>query len=276
MAGMTVDVRVVQIGYDEALPLEDQLQRGLELIAGQQNADLVVLPELWLHGAFASWSWRQASVSIDGDLVERLGQAARDTGSYLLAGSIVERGDDQYWNTSLLFDRSGRLVARYRKIHRFGFDEGEPTVVDAGAETVTVELVSRGGERLCTLGLAICYDLRFPELFRNLTYAGADVLVIPACWPLPRVTHWTALGVARAIENQAFVVQCNDTGTHSAMDMGGHSQIVDPTGRVLASATRGDVVLSADLDLEELHRYRRAFPALGDRRFAVPHLERQR
>ena len=167
--------------------------------------------------------------------------AARDAGVMLHAGSIVERPADgasgpegkHLWNTSLVFAADGSLAATYRKIHRFGFGQGEPLLMEAGDALSLLDVpdspASAGAVRAA---LSTCYDLRFPELYRAQLDAGATLFVIPAAWPAARVRHWTLLAHARAIENQCVVVACNTAGTHAGVEMGGHSQVVLPTGDV--------------------------------------------
>jgi predicted amidohydrolase len=191
-------------------------------------------------------------------------------GVTLHAGSFVERltepGPDgrTLANTSLLVTADGARTA-YRKIHRFGFGSGEPKLLEAGTEIVVAELRSSAGESTLA-GLSTCYDLRFPELYRRQLEAGAEVFVVPAAWPAARVAHWTLLGRARAIEDQAFVVQCNTAGTHAGAEMGGRSQVVAPTGEVLAEAGTDEEVLVVDIDPGLVARTREAFPVLADRR----------
>jgi len=282
-SGRTLNVRLLQIGYDEGSSLDHRLDKVAALVAQQGGADLIVLPEMWLHGAFASSGWRARSIALEGPELRRIGDAARDVGAHVLAGTLVERATPGsslgsqgrgLWNTSVLFDRDGSIMATYRKIHRFGFGDGEPLVIEAGNEPVVAQLTDSGGKPVCVVGLATCYDLRFPELFRMLLDRGAEIFVIPAAWPLARVSHWTTLGIARAIENQAFVVQVNDGGQHGGMQMGGRSQVVDPSGRVLVSAESGFTSLEVDIDLAEVGRLRSAFPVLSDRRIQlIPDLQ---
>ena len=189
----------------------------------------------------------------------------------LHGGSIIERADP--WSRvtrgcgtpSLVFSPTGDLVATYRKIHRFGFGEGEPLLIDAGDDLVVVDVPVTGGDSV-RVGLSTCYDLRFPELYRGLVDAGAEVLVIPAAWPMRRVEHWTLLGRARAIEDQCVVLQCNTAGTHARHEMGGHSQVVDATGKVLAAAGADEQVLSIEIDTGAVAAWRESFPVLTDRR----------
>jgi predicted amidohydrolase len=278
----TVRVRVVQVAYGDTEPVAERIARVADLVRAQRGADLVVLPELWAHGGFAFRTWAERAELIDGPMVEALSSAAKDAGAVVHAGSVVERAAEGgergaqgrgLWNTSVLLGPDGAVRATYRKIHRFGFGEGEPVLMEAGENLVTSPLTAPDGTVMATLGLATCYDLRFPELFRQLLDAGSDVFVVPAAWPAARVEHWSLLGRARAIENQSFVVQCNTGGEHSGHVMGGRSQVVSPMGDVLAAAGEGEEVLAVDLDMAEVARYRGAFPVLTDRRMRLPALK---
>jgi predicted amidohydrolase len=202
---------------------------------------------------------------------DQLGGTDPDAGVTLHGGSIVEQGppeapgDHGRWNTSLIFSPTGELVATYRKIHRFGFGQGEPKLMDPGEQVVVVDVPVADGDPV-RVGISTCYDLRFPELYRALLDRGAEVFVVPAAWPMPRIEHWTLLGRARAVEDQCVVVQCNTAGTHAGHEMGGHSQVIDQTGAVLARAGAEQEVLSVQLDIPSIHRTREAFPVLADRR----------
>ncbi|MEE4598878.1 nitrilase-related carbon-nitrogen hydrolase [Streptomyces sp. DSM 41524] len=198
-----------------------------------------------------------------------LSAAAQHIGATVHGSSIVERaaqGDRGPANTTVLIGADGALLRSHRKIHRFGFGEGEPKLLDAGEEIVTAEVRDTNTTGTAVLGLATCYDLRFPEMFRRLLDAGSEIFLVPAAWPAPRVEHWRLLGRARAVENQCFSVQCNTAGTHSRTEMGGHSRNVDPTGMVLAEGGSKEECLIADLHLDELVAYRRNFSVLADRR----------
>ncbi len=227
----------------------------------QRGADLVVLPELWPAGGFEYEHWQQRAEPLDGPTAAALSAAARDLGCWVHGGSILERTDQgQLHNTSLLFAPDGSLAATYRKIHLFGFDTGEPELLTAGTQVVTANT------DLGIIGLATCYDLRFPELFRALTDAGAELILVPAAWPQRRISHWSVLLRARAIENQAVVVGCNTVGQQGRVVLGGRSAIVDARGEVVAEAGTDPEVITADLDLGETRRWRAEFPVLRDRR----------
>jgi predicted amidohydrolase len=181
---------------------------------------------------------------------------------WLHAGSIIERGGDgNLYNTSLVFDPDGALRGTYRKIHRFGFTGGEMALIARGTETAQVHTP------WAEVGLATCYDLRFPELFRRILDAGAEVLVIPAAWPARRVEHWRVLARARAIENQMFVLACNATGSQGGLAMGGHSMVIDPWGEIVAEAGTEQTILTAEIDPALVAKTREDFPVLRNRVF---------
>jgi predicted amidohydrolase len=281
-AARRLRIRVLQVAYDDAEPVAERIERVAALVRRQHGADLVVLPELWAHGGFAYPTWRERAETLDGPVVASLSAAAREIGAAVHLGSIVERAPRGaraaapahapgaqgrgLWNTSLLLNSRGGIDATYRKIHRFGFGEGEPALMEPGDELVTAALTGPDGARVATAGLATCYDLRFPELFRQLLDAGSEIFLVPAAWPAARVDHWTLLGRARAVENQCVVVQCNTAGTHSGLAMGGHSQVVGPTGAVLAEAGGGAEILAVEVDFADVAAHRKEFPVLADRR----------
>ncbi|MEU6243359.1 carbon-nitrogen family hydrolase [Streptomyces sp. NPDC047024] len=251
---------LIQIAVDDRESVADRRQRAVALVREQAGADLVVLPELWTIGAFAYEDFGTESEPLEGPTHEAMAKAAADAGVWLHAGSIPERDPDgTLYNTSLVFSPSGDLVAAYRKIHRFGFDQGEAVLMGAGSDLVTARLPDT------TLGLGTCYDLRFPELFRSLTAAGAETLVLPAGWPERRRAHWTLLAQARAVENQAFVLACGTAGTHAGVPQAGHSIVVDPWGEVLAEAGADEEVLTVEFDPAKVAETREQFPALKDR-----------
>jgi predicted amidohydrolase len=255
-----VRASLIQIAVDEGESVASRRRRAAALVREQAGADLVVLPELWTTGAFAYEEFGREAEPLEGPTYEAMAKAASDAGVWLHAGSIPERDPEgPLYNTSLVFSPSGGLAAAYRKIHRFGFDKGEAVLMGAGRDLVTVRLPRT------TAGLATCYDLRFPELFRGLVDAGAETLVIPAGWPERRRAHWTLLAQARAVENQAFVLACGTAGTHAGVPQAGHSIVVDPWGEVLAEAGAGEEILTVEFDPEKVATTREQFPALKDR-----------
>jgi predicted amidohydrolase len=260
----------VQMRYSSAESVAARIERARALVAAAAPADLVVLPELWAHGGFSYGQWAEAAETLDGDVFTAVAELASNHRMWIHGGSIIEREQGarstRLWNTSAVFDASGGCRAVYRKIHRFGFSDGEPRLLTAGADLVTLDLESEAGQGY-RAGLSTCYDLRFPEQYRRLIDDGMEVCLVPAAWPLVRVGHWTALGLARAIENQAVLVQCNLAGTDGDVALGGSSRIVDANGDVLAAAGPHDeTIVRAEVDLDALRKIRETFPVLADRR----------
>jgi predicted amidohydrolase len=252
-----VRLHVIQLSYGDDESLPERTARVTDLVRAQAGADLVLLPELWPNGGFAYTDWEDSAQPLDGPVVAALRGAARDLGAVVHMGSFVERDEaGRLFNTSVLLGADGELLTTYRKLHLFGFGEGEPKLLTPGDGPVVHE----------RLGLATCYDLRFPELFRALVDDDAEILLMPAAWPAKRVHHWRLLAQARAVENQLYVVAGNTAGTHAGVPMGGHSMVVDPWGEVLAEAGEGEEVLVVDLDPHLVRTTRASFPVLADRR----------
>ena len=255
-------VSLIQLAVTGEESPADRRRRAVELVRAERDlgADLVVLPELWEVGGFAYDKWRGAAQTISSLPVLTAMADVRGEDMWLHTGSHVESAPDgTMYNTSVLLG-PGNVDTRYRKIHRFGFDEGEAKLMGAGEEVVTVPTP------FGTFGLATCYDLRFPELFRLLTDAGMEHLVVSSAWPERRVEHWRILNRARAIESQVFVFAVNCTGTHAGVAMGGRSVIVDPWGAVVAEAGTGEEVLRADIEPSLVAETRKILPVLRDQR----------
>jgi predicted amidohydrolase len=226
-----------------------------ELVAGIE-ADLILLPELWEIGPFAVAENLDLAVPLE-TWCQHMADMA--PGRTLHAGSFLERDGDDLYNTSVVFGPDGSVQATYRKIHLFGFDTGEAVTLSAGREVVTLQTP------LGTTGLATCYDLRFPELFRSLTDAGATAVLVASGWPTSRITRWNLLAAARAAENQVWLVGANSMGVSNRTAMGAHTLVADPWGDVVADLTEPGV-LSVDLDPDVPARVREEFPVLKDRR----------
>ena len=240
--------------------------------AAADGADLVALPEKWNVLGDAD-ALREGAEPLDGPTLKAVSDWARELGVSLLAGSIPEsvEGDDHLFNTSVLVGPDGEQLATYRKIHLFDVDVGgvayrESDTERPGTDVVVVNAES-GGESI-ELGLTVCYDLRFPELYRILAVRGARVLTVPAAFTaVTGRDHWEVLLRARAIENQAFVVAPGQVGAAAPhYDSWGHSMIVGPWGDVLAEVSEGEGFAAADLDLAEQERVRAELPSLANRR----------
>jgi predicted amidohydrolase len=254
--------------FDRNLERADRFTRA----AAADGARLVVLPEKW--SALGDGAALQAGAqALDGPALTWARALARELAIDLVAGSISERadGEPRLRNTSAHIGPDGEIRAIYRKVHMFdvvveGTVYRESEHEEPGDELVLSE--TAGGVQL---GLSICYDVRFPELYRILAVRGARVFTIPAAFTVPTTRdHWEVLLRARAIENQAFVVAANQIGEHGGgMRSGGRSMIVDPWGLVLARAADAEGHIVADLDLATQERIRRELPSLANRRPAA-------
>jgi predicted amidohydrolase len=262
---MNIEVACVQLGPPQGESLAERLEQASAPAFGLSGVDLIVLPELWPTGYFAFDRYRDDAEPLAGAVTRRAAELARATGAHVVAGTFVEAGPDgQLHNTAAIVDPSGELVASYRKMHVFSHRSREPELIAPGAEPVVAETA------LGRLGLAICYDLRFPELFRLLADRGAELIVIPSAWPAARAGHWRLLARARALENLAFVVGCNAAGEDHGTALAGHSVVIDPWGEPVAEAGTEPTVLRARIDPAAVAAARRDFPALRDRRIGVP------
>lgn len=220
-----------------------------------KGVQLTVLPEMWSSG----YDYRRlADLAMETSaIVDDLRQETAKLG-LVVVGSLPELADGKLYNTAYVVDR-GEVVGKYRKLHLFSTMR-EDKYLHAGDSSLVVS-TSVG-----TIGVAICYDLRFPELFRKLALEGAEILCIPAEWPKPRGEHWQTLLRARAIENQFFVVAANCCRIQGKLDFCGLSRIISPLGNILAAAVEEDTELIAECDFSEMVKYRDQINILNDRR----------
>jgi predicted amidohydrolase len=237
--------------------------------AADAGAELVVLPEKWNLLGGADDLIAGAEELDSGPTIDAARGWARDLGIHLVAGSIAERveGAERLFNTCCVLDPEGEIVAAYRKIHMFDVDVGGVRYRESDNEQPGEEIVSTPVAGV-EVGLTICYDLRFPELYRILAVRGARIITVPAAFTL--VTgrdHWEVLLRARAIENQAFVIAPNQFGEAPPQwSSSGRSMIVDPWGLVLGQAPDEACVVSAELDLARQEEIRSSLPSLANRR----------
>jgi predicted amidohydrolase len=266
-AGLSVAVVQMNSGTDKS----QNISAALDLIdrAAATGARLVVLPEIWQYLGPDSGN-RDSAESIPGPITELLSERARRHGIYLHGGSIYEvrSGDPGIYNTSVVFDPRGEIIAKYSKIHMFD------VVLDGVAQYEESATVTPGDEIVMTeidglpVGLATCYDLRFPELFRILALKGAEAIVLPAAFTLTTgKDHWETLIRARAIENGLYMVASAQTGQHPPGDWCyGRSMVVDPWGTVVMTASDGVGVAQAIVDPNRVAAVRRQIPSLANRR----------
>lgn len=226
--------------------------------AKRRGSDLILFPELWSTAYDLTNASRYAS-TLDVGLFADLSALAKRTGIFLLGSTLSILGENKFGNTLTVFAPDGTLLADYSKIHLFRLMD-EHQHLTAGDQPVTIDLPSGRA------GLAICYDLRFPELFRGYALAGAEMTFLPAEWPNPRLVHWQTLVRARAIENQMFMFACNRVGRDPRNEFFGHSMAVDPWGEILAEGGEGEELITLAVDLSKVQEARRRIPILSDRR----------
>jgi predicted amidohydrolase len=252
-------IAIYQVEQRERESAEERLERVSQEIQSQVDADLVILPEMWPLG-FQKCDVSDEAVLWSEKVLDRLKGIPLRPGQLLHTGSFIEKEGDHYFNTCSVLDSEGRIVAKYRKIHLFSLQSMESQNFTAGKEVCVFEW---DGYRV---GLAICYDLRFPELFRTMADQDVDAIVIVAAWPQTRVDAWRLFSKSRALENQSFVFACNASGVDQGLVYGGHSMIVSPQGKVLAEAESSDEWLEWEVDFSTIEKIRRTFPFLKDRR----------
>jgi predicted amidohydrolase len=252
------------------LAAADRLTRA----AAADGARLIVLPEKWTVIG-TDEQLRAGAETLDGPAISWARATARELQVDLVAGSISERrvGEEKLANTSVHVDPEGEVRAVYRKVHMFDVEIDGRHYCESDIEQAGDELVSSVTADGVELGLAICYDLRFPELFRILAVRGARVIALPSAFTLPTTRdHWETLLKARAIENQTFVIAANQVGPHpGGQRSGGRSMIVDPWGIVLAQVPDREGYAIAELDLEYQREICAKLPSLANRRPAVYH-----
>jgi predicted amidohydrolase len=226
--------------------------------AAQRGSDIVVLPELWSTGYDLENAVRHATTTEAGIFAE-VGQLARQHQMAILGSCLSLLGEGRYGNTAVYFNQQGQSVAYYSKIHLF--------------QLMDEHLYLTGGEKLSVFetewglaGLAICYDLRFPEIFRAYALSGAQMAFLPSEWPHPRLAHWQALLRARAIENQMYMIACNRVGHSKKSEFFGHSCIIDPWGEMVVEAGESEILLTAEIDLGKVEAARAKIPVFADRR----------
>jgi len=254
-----IKIASLQVAITDQETRAERLTRVEALIDQCEGARLMVLPEIWHVGYFSFEDYEAGSETLSGATVSRIAAKAKQLNAYILAGSMVEKTKEGLYNTSVLLNPKGEIAASYRKIHLFGLNSAETELLKPGSQVVTVET------ELGVLGLSICYDLRFPELFRSMVEKGAEVFIICSAWPYPRVEHWVALNKVRAFENQCFLISSNCAGVNRGRPFMGRSSVVDPWGTVLAAAGDRECIVKAEIDLSQTAAARREFPALRDR-----------
>ena len=242
--------------------------------AAAKGCKLVILPEMFNCPYNSSLFPKYAESFPDGITLRMLSEAAAEEKIYLIGGSIPERELNLIYNTSFVFSPRGELLAKHQKIHLFDVDlpDGlsfhESRTLGAGGKITVVKT------ELCTLGVAICYDIRFPELIRLMALKGAEIVVLPAAFNMNTgPAHWELLLRTRAVDNQIFIVGASSArNTEASYISYGNSAIVDPWGRIIAQADEQETILYGEIDLQMIKKTREALPLLKHRRLDLYHL----
>ncbi|MBI5301886.1 MAG: carbon-nitrogen family hydrolase [Chloroflexi bacterium] len=257
----TLSIALAQIDLalgDPARNLEAVHTRVAE--AKARGADIVVLPELW-SSAYDLERARALASARDAGMFAETARLARETG-IAIVGSLLESDGTRVFNTATMFDARGNLVGAYRKLHLVPMLD-EHVYLTGGDDARVFEMP------FGKFALGICYDLRFPELWRHYAVSGARIAFVPAEWHLKRAAHWRALVPARAIENQMYFVACNRVGASKGEPFGGGSMIVNPWGEILAQGDDREALLIAQIDLDMVDDVRARVPVFRDRRADV-------
>jgi omega-amidase len=229
--------------------------------AKARGADIVVLPELWSTAYDLEHAPAHAS-SIDAGVFAVIAGIAREN-QIAIVGSLLESRGSRVYNTATFFDAQGNRLGAYRKLHLVPMLDEDKFL--AGGDDAYVFDAAPWGK----FALGVCYDLRFPELWRHYALDGARIAFIPAEWPQRRIGHWSALLPARAIENQMFFVGCNRVGTSKGETFGGNSMVVNPWGEILTQGDDREALLVAEIDLAMVDDVRQRVPVFRDRRAEV-------
>ncbi len=259
-----LNIAIIQLQLDDRESRAERIRRVEEhfsLLAGEAvQPQVVVLPEIWATGFFNFDRYHRESEPLDGEIFSMLAPWAEKIGCYIVGGSIIEQGDQAYYNTSLVIDPTGSLAGTYRKIHLFGYQAEESRLLQAGKEPLVLKT------EFGTWGFSTCYDLRFPELYRFMVDGGTDLFFVVAAWPRARLEHWVLLNRTRALENLGNLCACNCSGTIRGTELGGNSLVVDPWGEVKARGGLQEEIIRVDVNPGLPGAVRRKFPALSDRR----------
>lgn len=247
----------VEVGNVEAniLKLKNMLHQA---VSADQKPDVILFPEMWNTG----YALTEITTLADrnGESTKLwLSQFAAEHKVNIVAGSIAESKEDGVYNTIYAFNRNGEVISDYSKLHLFRLMD-EEKYLQAGDKVGQLQIDG------IDAGMMICYDIRFPELFRRLALDGAKVMFVPAQWPNPRLHHWRTLLMARAIENQMYVVACNRMGTSGESEFFGHSIVIDPWGEIVAEAGDEETILTGEIDMSIVDKVRSTIPVFKDRR----------
>jgi omega-amidase len=257
---MKLNIAVIQMDIAFGKPQENFESVAKKIReAAQQQVDVIVLPELWTTGY--DLKNLKNTADLNGEkVISVISSLATTYHINIIAGSIAKKDESgNITNTTFIFDRNGKVVEEYSKAHLFRLMEEEKYLI-AGNDDGLFQM----DEFPCAVN--ICYDIRFPEWIRKHVLNGAKIIFVPAEWPLPRKDHWRTILLARAIENQCFIVACNRTGSDPNNEFAGHSLIIDPWGEIIAEADETEQILYGEVELDTLENFRTKIPVFEDRR----------
>lgn len=226
--------------------------------ASKTQPDLLVLPELWTTGYDLTNLDTIADINSE-RTIKFLKAMAKKYSIGFVGGSVANKTETGIENTLLIIDRNGEVIHKYSKLHLFKLMD-EHLYLSSGKERGLFSLYNH------QFAGVICYDIRFPEWIRSHTARGAEALFVVAQWPMPRLAHWRALLIARAIENQCFVIGCNRSGSDPNNQFAGHSIVIDPWGEIICEADDTETILTAEFDLNKTKEVRSLIPVFSDRK----------
>lgn len=253
-------IALLQLASPDDEAYTDRLTRVEAELDSLPTVDLALLPELWGTGYLHFDRYDAEAEPLDGPTVDMARRIATRRGFRVHVGSIVERTPDgRLRNTSVLVGPDGRIEHTFSKIHIFGYESLETRLLSPGDSLPVID--SPFGRLTGTT----CYDLRFPGLWQEISDRGADIVTVPAAWPVARRMHWRLFTQARAVEHQLWIIACNAAGVQNGIELGGSSRVVAPTGEIVAEAGTGEETIVVDIDPQFVSATRAEFPVLGDR-----------
>jgi len=272
---MKFNLALCQMNVEEDKKANIKKAESMICASAKNGADFVILPEMF-NCPYDNSEFKEYSEDINGETVSRISNVAKENGVYVVAGSIPERQEKQLYNTSFIFNRKGEVIGKHRKMHLFNINISgkiqfrESDTLSAGNAITVVDT------EFCKIGIAICYDIRFPELLRMMALEEAKLIIIPAAFNMiTGPAHWEEVIRVRAIDNQVFMAACsparNEKSTYVAY---GHSMLVDPWGTILEKAGVGEEIIYGCVDLEQIEKVRNRLPLLQNRRTDIYEIKR--
>jgi predicted amidohydrolase len=247
---------LAQLNVDDIEPSQKRIKRVVDLLVNLDREVFVVLPELWVSGAFSKNAYSGLALEENADFLREFSE--KEISSHGVLGTFLIRNTQNKVSNRLIYVSKNSNHFSYDKMHTFGFESEESKLVEAGSSYL-VDLESQ-----YKFGFCVCYDIRFPELMRKMTYNGMEVLIVSASWPESRIDHWKKLLVARAIENQIYVIAVNAVGTQGGTKLGGNTLCISPQGEILVELSNHEEFVEIRLDSDAVRNTRHAFPVLRD------------